>query len=82
MKIIADAIQSGESHHPVFMDIYACEARKHMEKYGSIQRQLAVVSAKNHHHSTINPKTQYTRDFTVEEVLADVEIAYPLTRAM
>ncbi|MBN2028049.1 MAG: thiolase family protein [Actinobacteria bacterium] len=82
MKMIAEALQSGQNPHTIFMDIYAREARRHMEKYGTTQRQLAAISSKNHNHSTLNPKAQYRKAFTVEEVLADREVAFPLTRAM
>ncbi len=66
----------------IFMDIYAAGARWHMGKYGSTQRQLAVISAKNHFHSSLNPLAQIQRDMSVEEVLADKLIAWPLTRPM
>ncbi|MFO7963454.1 MAG: thiolase family protein [Desulfobacterales bacterium] len=68
--------------HSVFMDFYAAGARSHMEKYGSTQRQLAVIAAKAHNNSTLNPKAQYTFPMTVDEVMADRQVAYPLTRAM
>ena len=68
--------------HSVFMDFYAAGARGHMEKFGSTQRQLAVIAAKAHNNSTLNPKAQYTFPMTVEEVMADRQVAYPLTRAM
>ena len=64
------------------MDFYARSAREHMEKYGTTQRQLAVIASKNHFHSSMNPLAQYQKKFTVEEVLNDVEVAYPLTRPM
>jgi acetyl-CoA acetyltransferase len=41
-----------------------------------------VVAAKAHNNSVLNPFAQYTFPMTVEEVLADREVAYPLTRAM
>lgn len=66
----------------VFMDIYASVARWHMAKFGSTQKQLAVISAKNHFHSSLNPLAQFQKDMTIEEVLADQPISYPLTRAM
>ena len=53
-----------------------------MEKYGTTQRQLAVISSKNHFHSSMNPLAQYQNTFTVEEVLAAPEVSYPLTRPM
>ena len=39
----------------VFMDAYAAAARHHMERYGTTQRQLAVIASKNHFHSSMNP---------------------------
>ena len=65
-----------------FMDYYAVKALKMMDKYSWTQEQLAKACSKTHHMSTMNPKAQYTRDFTVEEVLNDKLITYPLTRAM
>jgi len=70
-----------QSHSP-FMDLYSLAARAHMDLYGTTQRQMAVVSAKNHFHSSFNPKAQYTRDMTVEQVLMDARVSFPLTRAM
>lgn len=66
----------------IFMDAYAMGAKWHMSRFGSTQRQLAVICAKNHFHGSLNPKAQYQKDMTVEEVLSDRPIAYPLTRAM
>jgi len=66
----------------IFMDAYATGARWHMSKFGTTQKQLAAVCAKNHFHGSLNPMAQYQQDMTIEEVLADRPIAYPLTRAM
>ncbi len=66
----------------IFMDAYAMGARWHMSRFGSTQRQLAVICAKNHFHGSLNPMSQYQKDMSVDEVLADKPIAYPLTRAM
>jgi acetyl-CoA acetyltransferase len=66
----------------IFMDAYAMGARWHMSKFGSTQKQLAVICAKNHFHGSLNPMSQYQMDMSVEAVLADKPIAYPLTRAM
>lgn len=80
------AIPDGQSDpgqgRSIFMDAYAMGARWHMSKYGSTQRQLAAICAKNHFHGSLNPTAQYQKDMTTEEVLADVPITYPLTRAM
>jgi acetyl-CoA acyltransferase len=68
--------------HSAFMDFYAIGARMHMQKYGTTQRQLAVIAAKAHSNSALNPLAQYTFPMTVEQVLEDREVSYPLTRAM
>jgi len=68
--------------HSVFMDFYAQGAREHMKKFNSTQRQLAVIAAKAHNNSTLNPLAQYTFSQTVEQVLEDYEVAFPLTRGM
>lgn len=66
----------------VFMDIYAALARQHMKNYGTTQRQIAAAASKSHFHSTLNPFAQYRKDFSVDEVLADRLISWPLTRSM
>ena len=68
--------------HSIFMDFYAIGARAHMQQYGTTKRQLAVIAAKAHNNSTLNPLAQYTFPQTVEQVMEDREVAYPLTRAM
>ncbi len=68
--------------HSVFMDWYAIGARRHMDNYGTTQRQLACIAAKNHNNSTLNPLAQYTFPQTVEQVMEDREVSWPLTRAM
>lgn len=68
--------------HSPFMDFYAAGARAHMQMFGSTQRQLAAIAAKNHNNSTMNPLAQYTFPQTIEQVLNDRIVAYPLTRAM
>jgi acetyl-CoA acetyltransferase len=64
------------------MDLYALGARNHMKRYGLTQRQLAIVASKNHTNSSKNPLAQYTFPLTVEQVLEDYEVAFPLTRSM
>jgi len=68
--------------HSVFMDIYASLARQHMKNFGTTQRQIAAAAAKSHFHSTMNPLAQYQKDFSVDDVLNDRLISWPLTRAM
>lgn len=70
------------TEHTIFMDTYAMQACWHMWKWGTTQRQIAVAASKNHHHGSLNPKAQYRFDLSVEKVLADYEVSYPLTRSM
>lgn len=66
----------------VFMDTYAMQAAWHMQAHGTTRRQIACGAAKNHHHGSLNPKAQYRFELSIDEVLADREISWPLTRAM
>ncbi len=68
--------------HSVFMDVYAAFCRHHMATFGTTQRQMAAVSAKNHGHSVHNPRSQYRRSFSVDEVLAARPVVWPLTLPM
>lgn len=65
-----------------FMDSYAAQARLHMDKFGTTQRQLAIAAAKNHWHSTMNPLAQYQKDMSTDEVLNGRVISWPFTLPM
>lgn len=73
-----------ESDRPYskFMAIYAAMCRWHMKTYGTTQRQIAAVCAKNHQHSVHNPYSQFRQPFTIDEVLAAPPITYPITLPM
>lgn len=66
----------------MFMDTYAAQARYHMHRFGTTQDQIAAVAAKNHTNGAANPLAQYRFPMSVEQVLADREVSYPLTRSM
>jgi acetyl-CoA acetyltransferase len=76
--------EGSESDKPFsrFMSIYAALCRNHMAKWGTTQRQIAAVSAKNHQHSVHNPWSQFRKSFTIDEVLGSPPITYPLTLPM
>jgi acetyl-CoA acyltransferase len=73
---------SGEGHRTRFMDIYAALCRAHMARFGTTQRQLAIVASKNHDHSVHNEKCHFRKAMSVEQVLASRPLGYPLTVAM
>ena len=58
---------------------FALLARRLMETHGATPEDFAQVSVKNHHHGSMNPRAQYQKEFTVEEVLASRLIADPVT---
>lgn len=68
--------------YSIFMEIYAALGRRHMHRYGTTQRQIAAVAAKNHAHSVHNPLAQFREAMTIEQVLAAPPITYPLTLPM
>jgi acetyl-CoA acetyltransferase len=76
--------EGSESDKPYskFMAIYAAMCRYHMKTYGTTQRQIAAVSAKNHTHSVHNPFSQFRKPFTIDEILAAPPITYPITLPM
>lgn len=66
----------------LFMDTYAMQAQVHMSRYGTTQAQIAAGAAKNHTYGAANPNAQYRFEMTVDEVLADRDVTWPLTRSM
>ncbi|UCG37565.1 MAG: 3-ketoacyl-CoA thiolase [Candidatus Bathyarchaeota archaeon] len=57
---------------------FAMTAQRHMYEFGTTKEQMALVSVKNHHYSTMNPIAQFQKDVTVEKVLQSPMIAPPL----
>jgi len=82
LEALGQAGKEKSGQRTVFMDVYAIGARRHMSKYGTTQRQLAALSSKNHFHSSMNPLAQYQNTYTIDEVIAAPEVAWPLTRPM
>ena len=69
--------------YSVFMDVY-CRVRAlpHAALRHDPTPKLAAVAAKNHLHSVHNPRSQYRKPFTIDEVLAAPPITWPLTLPM
>jgi len=57
---------------------FAMTAQRHMHEYGTTKEQMALVSVKNHHYSSMNPLAQFQKEVTVEDVLKSLMIAPPL----
>src|SRR4029453_13576961 len=62
--------------------VFAEAGMEHSRKYGTTFEQFAKVSVKNHHHSTMNPKSMYRIETPLEMVMNAEMIAYPNTKLM
>jgi len=73
------ADQEWEGYHGItFPALYAMIAQAHMQAHGTTEEDLAHVAVKNHAHGALNPKAQFPRKVTVEQVLASPLVAEPL----
>jgi len=57
---------------------FAMTAQRHMYEFGTTKEQMALVSVKNHHYSTMNPLAQFQKEVTVEKALQSPMVAPPL----
>jgi len=62
--------------------LFAMLARRQMEQHGASEEDFAQVSVKNHFHGSLNPKAQYKKRLTVEEILNSRMICEPITLLM
>ena len=61
-----------------FPGVFALVARAHMAKYGTTEEQMAAVAVKNHRHGALNPKAQFQKEITLEQVMRSAYVADPL----
>ena len=62
--------------------VFAEAGMEHARRYGTTFEQFAMISVKNHHHSTMNPKARYRVETPLEEVMNAEMISYPNTKLM
>jgi acetyl-CoA acetyltransferase len=63
--------------------VFAQVGMEYGHRYGGTSFELfAKISEKNHAHSTLNPFAAYQKRFTLDQIMNDVMISYPNTRAM
>jgi len=65
-------------HGASFPALYALMARAHMKEFGTTEEQLAACSVQAHKNGMLNPKSQFHREITVEDVMKSGYIASPL----
>lgn len=71
--------QETEAYYGVtFPGLYAMIATARMQAYGTTEEDMAWVSSKNHRHGSMNPKAQFGREVSPEQVLASTMVAEPL----
>ncbi len=57
---------------------FALYAMRRMQKYGTTEKDLALVKVKNSRHGLHNPNARFRKEFTMEEVLNSPMVASPL----
>ena len=60
-----------------FPAVFGLLTTRHMHEYGTTEEELAAVAVKNHRHGTFNPRAQFGKETTVEEVLEGPVVASP-----
>lgn len=68
-----------EKKAPIAARVFGDAGRDHMKKFGTKAETFAKIAVKNHTHSVHNPRSQYQKACTLEEVLASRTIYDPLT---
>jgi acetyl-CoA acetyltransferase len=59
---------------------WALRATKRMELFGTTREHFAKVTIKNHKNGCYNPRSQYQKEFTMEDVLGSRMIATPMSQ--
>lgn len=73
---------NGAPDRTIFMDIYAESARKYMESSGATSGDLAQVAVKSHRAAAMNPKAQFRKEVSEQDVLSSRPVVDPLTLLM
>ncbi|MEJ2739114.1 MAG: thiolase domain-containing protein [Dehalococcoidia bacterium] len=59
---------------------HALYARAHMDKYGTTEEQLAKIRVKNAYYGSLNPKANYRKIVSLEDVMNSDVICSPLKK--
>ncbi|WKX96848.1 hypothetical protein Q1695_012920 [Nippostrongylus brasiliensis] len=54
---------------PITAQMFGNAGKEHMEKYGTKREHFAKIAWKNHLHSVHNPNSQFTKEFTFDQVM-------------
>ena len=64
----------------VTAQMFGNAGREHMEKYGTKMESFARISVKNSRHAVHNPRAQFNREYSLDEVMQSNMIYNPLTK--
>eukprot|EP00004_Rigifila_ramosa_P009225 TRINITY_DN20710_c0_g1_i1.p2 TRINITY_DN20710_c0_g1~~TRINITY_DN20710_c0_g1_i1.p2 ORF type:complete len:422 (+),score=105.26 TRINITY_DN20710_c0_g1_i1:45-1268(+) len=70
----------GFAKAPPAPQMFGNAGREHMERYGTKPEHFAKIALKNHKHSVHNPRSQFTDDYTLEQIMAAPKVYEPLTK--
>jgi acetyl-CoA acyltransferase len=80
--LLAEAAIDPEAQSVFVASIYPQRLRRYRAKYGLEGRLLAEIAVKNRHNAALNPRAQFTKPLTVDEVLSARVVVDPLTVPM
>ncbi len=75
----AMASRHASSDALITAQMFGNAGQEHMNRYGTRPESFARVAVKNHKHSVHNPRAQFRKEFTLDEVLASPALFPPLT---
>lgn len=67
-----------ENFGPTFVGYYALYATQYMNKFAATEEDMAKIAVKNHYYGFYNPKAQFRKKITIEDVMSSPYIAWPL----
>lgn len=70
----------GITNAPGAAQLFGNAGREYMEKYGAKEEDFAEIARVNHEHSQRNPYSQFTDEYTLEQVMKSTMIHAPLTK--
>ena len=70
----------GVTNAPGAAQLFGNAGREYMEKYGAAAEDFAEIGRVNHEHSQRNPYSQFTDEYSLEQILKAPMIHAPLTK--
>lgn len=68
IQLISDTY--GLQPAPIMAQLFGNAGKEHMEKYGTKREHFAKIAYKNHRHSVNNSKSQFRKEYSLDEILS------------